>query len=120
MSREVRRRLTAEAETAAVTVFSDNLRGLLLQRPLRGAGPLLGIDPGFTSGCKLAVIGECGQVSAASHLPAVQHAVPIATASYCPDFRRCLNLHRCLRAAPFIHTRRAAIGSRRAQHYVPC
>ena len=33
-----------------------------MQRPVRDSGSILGIDPGFKSGCKLAVIGECGSV----------------------------------------------------------
>ena len=62
MAREVRRRLTKEAEVAAARVFASNLASLLMQRPVRDSGSILGIDPGFKSGCKLAVIGECGSV----------------------------------------------------------
>ena len=61
MSRDVRRRLTAEAEAAAAAVFASNLRHVLLQRPVRGVA-ILGIDPGFRAGCKLACIDACGRV----------------------------------------------------------
>ena len=64
MGRDVRRRLMEEAEAAAARVFSQNLRSLLMQRPVRAMGTLLGVDPGFTSGCKLAVISERGDVLA--------------------------------------------------------
>ena len=64
MARELRRRLTAEAEAEAASVFARNLRALLMQRPVRGMGALLGLDPGFKSGCKLAVVSECGAVLA--------------------------------------------------------
>lgn len=60
MDREVRRELTEQAERHAVTVFAKNLRGLLLQPPLRGSR-VLAIDPGFRTGCKVAVLDECGQ-----------------------------------------------------------
>ncbi|MBI1310421.1 S1 RNA-binding domain-containing protein [bacterium] len=60
MDREVRRELTEQAEKHAVTVFARNLRGLLLQPPLRGKR-VLAIDPGFRTGCKVAVLDECGQ-----------------------------------------------------------
>jgi uncharacterized protein len=60
MDREVRRELTEQAEKHAVTVFAKNLRGLLLQPPLRGKR-VLAIDPGFKTGCKVAVLDECGQ-----------------------------------------------------------
>lgn len=60
MDREVRRELTEQAEKHAVTVFARNLRGLLLQPPLRRKR-VLAIDPGFKTGCKVAVLDECGQ-----------------------------------------------------------
>ena len=45
----------------AVAVFATNLRQLLMQAPMRGQR-ILGADPGFTSGIKLAAIDECGQL----------------------------------------------------------
>lgn len=61
LGRELRRRLSQEAETAAVDVFAQNLRRLLLQRPLRGC-VVLGVDPGFKSGCKLAAVDASGRL----------------------------------------------------------
>jgi uncharacterized protein len=59
IEREVRAELTRRAEEHAIAVFAANLRNLLLQPPLRGAR-LLGIDPGFRTGCKVAVVDERG------------------------------------------------------------
>ena len=59
LDREVRRELTEGAETHAVQVFAKNLRNLLLQPPLRGVR-VLAIDPGFRTGCKVAVLDEIG------------------------------------------------------------
>ncbi len=57
MEREARTELTRQAEEHAITVFATNLRNLLLQPPLRGR-KVLGIDPGFRTGCKLTVVDE--------------------------------------------------------------
>ena len=55
LDREIRSTLTEKAETQAINVFSRNLRQLLLQAPLSGY-TIIGLDPGFRTGCKLAVI----------------------------------------------------------------
>ena len=60
MEREVRMELTRQAEEHAITIFAANLRNLLLQPPLRGK-QVLGIDPGFRTGCKLTVLDENGK-----------------------------------------------------------
>jgi len=60
MEREVRTELTRQAEEHAITIFAANLRNLLLQPPLRGK-QVLGIDPGFRTGCKLTVVDENGK-----------------------------------------------------------
>jgi protein Tex len=60
MEREVRVELTRNAEEHAITIFAANLRNLLLQQPLRGH-KVLGIDPGFRTGCKLTVVDENGK-----------------------------------------------------------
>ncbi len=57
LEREIRHELTDEAEGHAVSVFARNLRSLLLQPPLR-ARRVLAIDPGFRTGCKVAVLDE--------------------------------------------------------------
>jgi uncharacterized protein len=59
LDREVRRELTDKAEEHAVSVFAKNLRNLLLQPPLQGKR-VLAIDPGFRTGCKIAVLDEIG------------------------------------------------------------
>ena len=61
MERELRNDLTDRANTAAIRVFSDNLHQLLMQPPIKGK-VTLGVDPGFRTGCKLAVIDENGKV----------------------------------------------------------
>ena len=61
LEREIRRELTESAETHAVGVFAKNLRNLLLQPPVRGRR-VLAVDPGFKSGCKLAVLDEFGNL----------------------------------------------------------
>jgi len=61
IERDVRRTLTEQAEAHAINVFAMNLRGLLNQPPLAGH-TVLGIDPGFRTGCKIAVIDPTGKV----------------------------------------------------------
>ncbi len=60
MEREVRAELTRQAEEHAITIFAANLRNLLLQPPLRGK-KVLGIDPGYRTGCKLTIVDETGK-----------------------------------------------------------
>lgn len=59
LERELRRELTDRAELHAVSVFSRNLRNLLLQPPLQGQR-VLAVDPGFRTGCKIAALDEFG------------------------------------------------------------
>ncbi|NDJ74837.1 MAG: RNA-binding transcriptional accessory protein [Chloroflexi bacterium] len=61
IEREVRRELTESADGHAIGVFATNLRGLLLQPPLKDR-VVLGIDPGFRTGCKVAVVDVTGKV----------------------------------------------------------
>ncbi len=63
VQREVRAELTDGAYEQAITVFSSNLRQLLLQPPMRGM-ITMGVDPGFRTGCKIAVVDETGKVLA--------------------------------------------------------
>lgn len=58
---ELRSELTAKAETQAIHIFSENLRNLLLQPPMRGKF-VLGVDPAYRTGCKLAVVDETGKM----------------------------------------------------------
>lgn len=59
IDREVRNDLTEYSEEHAVDIFEENLKRLLLQPPLKGR-TILGVDPAFRSGCKLAVINDNG------------------------------------------------------------
>lgn len=59
IEREIRADLTEKAEQHAIEVFSENLNHLLLQPPMKGK-QILGVDPAFRTGCKLAVINPYG------------------------------------------------------------
>ncbi|PCF54426.1 RNA-binding transcriptional accessory protein [Staphylococcus delphini] len=59
IEREIRTDLTERAEAQAITLFSENLKNLLLQPPLKGK-QILGVDPAFRTGCKLAVVNPYG------------------------------------------------------------
>ncbi len=61
IEREVRSELTEGAEDKAIEVFSVNLRNLLLQPPMKGK-MVLGVDPAFRTGCKIAVVDKVGKV----------------------------------------------------------
>lgn len=71
--RRTRSKLTRMAEKASLEVFARNLRNMLLSAPLRDAA-VMGMDPGFKNGCKIAVVAADG---------AVLHTCVIY-----PDFRR--------------------------------
>lgn len=61
IERDVRRELTEKAEQHAIQVFATNLRSLLTQPPLLGH-TIIGIDPGYRTGCKVALIDPTGKV----------------------------------------------------------
>jgi uncharacterized protein len=61
IERDVRRTLTEQAELHAIHTFADNLRGLLSQPPLSNQ-VILGLDPGYRTGCKVAVVDSTGKV----------------------------------------------------------
>ena len=58
---EIRNMLTENAEEASIKVFNQNLSGLLLQPPVKGK-VVMGFDPGYRTGCKVAVVDETGKV----------------------------------------------------------
>ena len=62
VEREIRNDLTDAAGESAIKLFSVNLRNLLLQSPLKGK-TVLGYDPGYRTGCKLAVVTKTGAVA---------------------------------------------------------
>ncbi|MED4864841.1 Tex family protein [Bacillus subtilis] len=61
IEREIRKELSEKADEQAIHIFSENLRKLLLQPPMKGK-TVLGVDPAFRTGCKLAVSDETGKV----------------------------------------------------------
>ena len=61
IERDLRRSLTEQAEAHAIQVFAENLRNLLNQPPLAGHA-VLGLDPGFRTGCKVAVVDATGKI----------------------------------------------------------
>lgn len=67
LEREIRSELTEKAEKQAISVFGANLRQLLLQQPVAGH-TVLGLDPGYRTGCKAAVISPQGKVLATDTL----------------------------------------------------
>ena len=62
IERELRADLSEKAEDNAIHIFSENLRSLLLQPPMKGK-MVLGVDPAYRTGCKLAVVDTMGKMS---------------------------------------------------------
>jgi uncharacterized protein len=60
LERDIRQTLTEKAQAHAITVFAANVKALLLQPPLKGR-VVLGIDPGFRTGCKVVVVDPTGR-----------------------------------------------------------
>ena len=60
LERELRNALTDRAETSSITVFKENLKSILMQPPMKGYS-VMGYDPGFRTGCKVAVLDETGK-----------------------------------------------------------
>lgn len=75
IEREIRGELTEKADEQAISIFGENLRNLLLQSPLKGK-VVLGFDPAYRTGCKLAVVDATGKLLAVKviypHKPASQ------------------------------------------------
>ena len=75
IERKLRNELTEKADEQAIAIFGENLRNLLLQPPLKGK-VVLGFDPAYRTGCKLAVVDATGKVLAIEviypHKPAAQ------------------------------------------------
>ncbi|CZR09363.1 Tex family protein [Trichococcus collinsii] len=90
IERELRNELSEAADAQAIDVFGDNLRNLLLQPPLKGK-VVLGLDPAYRTGCKLAIVDATGKVLAKSviypHKPANQEKRAAAG----PAFRKMLS-----------------------------
>lgn len=73
MERRIRTELTESAEEGAISLFSDNLRNLLLVPPLKGK-MVLGFDPAFRTGAKLAVVDQTGKLLATQVIHPVKPA----------------------------------------------
>ncbi|MCO7150934.1 Tex family protein [Vagococcus lutrae] len=63
IEREIRSNLTEQADQQAIDIFGENLRHLLLQSPLKKK-VVMGFDPAYRTGCKLAIVDETGKVEA--------------------------------------------------------
>ncbi|NLK44372.1 MAG: RNA-binding transcriptional accessory protein [Tissierellia bacterium] len=61
LEREIRNNLTERAEEEAIKVFAINLKPLLMQQPIKGK-TVMAIDPGYRTGCKVAVVDETGKM----------------------------------------------------------
>ena len=61
IERDIRRELTEKSEKHAISVFASNLRALLSQPPLSGH-TVMGIDPGFRTGCKISIVSPTGKI----------------------------------------------------------
>ncbi|MDN6639264.1 MAG: RNA-binding transcriptional accessory protein [Tetragenococcus sp.] len=86
IEREIRNELTEKADEQAIAIFGENLRNLLLQPPLKGK-TVLGFDPAYRTGCKLAVCDETGRVLAIQviypHKPASVEKRKAADEQFC-------------------------------------
>lgn len=60
IEREVRNELTDKGEEGAIMIFKENLKSLLLQAPIKGK-TVMGFDPGFRTGCKIAILDSTGK-----------------------------------------------------------
>ena len=60
IEREIRSELTDRAEEGAINVFKENLKALLMQAPIKGK-TVMGYDPGFRTGCKIAILDSNGK-----------------------------------------------------------
>lgn len=60
IEREIRSELTEKGELGAISIFKANLKALLMQSPIKGKA-VMGYDPGFRTGCKVAILDETGK-----------------------------------------------------------
>ena len=83
VEREVRGAMTELAEEQAIAIFAENLRNLLLQPPVKGK-VVMGVDPAFRTGCKLAVVDATGKLLeiAVTYPTAPHHKVTEAKATF--------------------------------------
>lgn len=87
IQREIRNELTEKADEQAIAIFGENLRNLLLQPPLKGK-VVLGFDPAYRTGCKLAVVDATGKVLAIEVIYPHKPANGAKRAAAGPAFRK--------------------------------
>jgi uncharacterized protein len=86
LEREIRNQLTEAADTQAIAIFGENLHNLLLQSPLKGK-VVMGFDPAYRTGCKLAIVDATGKVLAIDVIYPHKPASPDKRAAAGPQFR---------------------------------
>lgn len=87
IEREIRNELTEQADEQAINIFGENLRNLLLQSPLKNK-VVLGFDPAYRTGCKLAVVDGTGKVLAIEVIYPHKPASQAKRAEAAPAFRK--------------------------------
>ncbi|MEO1781848.1 Tex family protein [Enterococcus diestrammenae] len=87
IERELRNQLTEEADEQAIAIFGENLRNLLLQAPLKGK-IVMGFDPAYRTGCKLAILDATGKVLDIAVIYPHKPAVGSKQAAAAPTFRQ--------------------------------
>ncbi|MGM0124111.1 RNA-binding protein S1 [Enterococcus sp. AZ194] len=93
IERELRNELTEKADEQAIAIFGENLRNLLLQSPLKGK-VVLGFDPAYRTGCKLAIVDETGKVLAIEVIYPHKPASGEKRAAAAPAFRRLIETYK--------------------------
>ena len=93
IEREIRNELTEKADEQAIAIFGENLRNLLLQSPLKGK-VVLGFDPAYRTGCKLAVVDETGKVLAIEVIYPHKPASAEKRAAAAPAFRKLIETYK--------------------------
>ncbi|MDH6364132.1 uncharacterized protein M2139_001117 [Enterococcus sp. PF1-24] len=87
IEREIRNELTEKADEQAIVIFGENLRNLLLQPQLKGK-VVLGFDPAYRTGCKLAIVDATGKVLAIQMIYPHKPAAEAKRAAAAPAFRK--------------------------------
>lgn len=87
IERELRNQLTEEADEQAIAIFGENLRNLLLQAPLKGK-IVMGFDPAYRTGCKLAILDATGKVLDIAVIYPHKPAASSKQAAAAPTFRQ--------------------------------
>jgi uncharacterized protein len=92
IEREIRNELTEKADEQAIAIFGENLRNLLLQPPLKGK-VVLGFDPAYRTGCKLAVVDATGKLLAIEVIYPHKPAAPNKRQAAGPAFKKLIETY---------------------------